>query len=158
LKQVPHFNDNIINKLKEIGNVETVFELLDLDDAVRDKVLNPLSPEEISDVALFCNAYPNVELSYDIDLDDGSVVVSGESVTVKVKLAREVDEDCDNDLLGKVVCPRYPTTTNEGKREGWWIIIGDPSKNNLLSIKRIALVKDTKVGYYFIYIYKLIIN
>ena len=53
--------------------------------------------------------------------------------------------------LGKVVCPRYPRASvvggqaAEGKREGWWLVVGDPNNNSLLSIKRIALVRDTKV-------------
>lgn len=55
--------------------------------------------------------------------------------------------------LGKVVCPRYPRASSvggqaaEGKREGWWLVVGDPNNNNLLSIKRIALVRDTKVNW-----------
>lgn len=142
LMQIPHFDDDIVSKLKEI-KVESVFDLLELEDSSRESILNNLSPEQISDVAMFCNAYPNVELAYELDLEEDSVV-AGESVVVKIKLSREVDDESDSNALGKVVCPRFPSS-HEGKREGWWVVIGDPSKNNLLSIKRIALVRDTKV-------------
>lgn len=153
LFQVPHFTAEIVERLKSHQPaVETVFDLLELDDSVRDSLLQ-LPPEKMSDVAMFCNAYPNIELTYEMDAEEGGVP-AGETITLKVLLSRDIgEEEPSEDVLadlGKVVCPRYPRSTvtggiAEGKREGWWLVVGDPNNNNLLSIKRIALVRDTKV-------------
>lgn len=143
LKQVPHFTSDIIERLQNLEEpVENVFDLIDMDDEERNLILQCV-PEKLSDIAMFCNAYPNVELSYELGATDGEVV-AGDSVVVKVRLAREIDEDISPDevnSLGTVVCPRY----TDVKRECWWLVVGDPRNNTLLSIKRIALVKDTKV-------------
>lgn len=57
-------------------------------------------------------------------------------------LRRDADEDEEEDAsYGQVVCPRYPAS----KGEGWWLIVGDSNGNNLLSIKRFTLNKETKV-------------
>ena len=66
---------------------------------------------------------------------------------VRVTLSRELDEDDEItevqlSNIGRVVCPRL----NKEKKEGWWLVIGDPMTNNLLSIKRIAIVRSSKVG------------
>ena len=58
--------------------------------------------------------------------------------------AGEEDEEEDLDeaaTYGKVVCPRYPAD----KSEGWWLVVGDPNTNTLLSIKRFSFNKETKV-------------
>lgn len=65
---------------------------------------------------------------------------------MRVHLSREVDEDEELDgaalaALGKVVAPRYP----KERKEGWWLVVGDSKNNNLYSIKRVALVKESKV-------------
>ena len=52
----------------------------------------------------------------------------------------EEDEE-EEATYGQVVCPRYPAS----KGEGWWLVVGDTNTNNLLSIKRFTLNKETKV-------------
>jgi hypothetical protein len=37
----------------------------------------------------------------------------------------------------KVTAPKYPQV----KTEGWWLVIGNPAKNELTSIKRVAMKK-----------------
>lgn len=143
LMQLPHFTPELIEQLKGLDSpVETVFDILEMEDEDRDRLLI-FEPEKLSEIALFCNAYPNIELAYEVDA--GEEVTAGDSVTMRIKLSREVDEDADEDTinsLGKVVCPRFP---NADKREGWWLVVGDPNNNALLSIKRIALMRDSKV-------------
>jgi pre-mRNA-splicing helicase BRR2 len=89
----------------------------------------------------FCNEYPNVELSFDIQEADG--IKTGKTVNVLVKLEREVDEDEEVDLNKQslVHAPLYP----KQKAEGWWLVIGDTSNNSLLSIKRVNLKQTAKV-------------
>ena len=67
LLQVPHFTTEIIERCKVAEPpVESVFDILELDDDQRNNILQ-LSPEKMSDVALFCNAYPNIELTYEMN-------------------------------------------------------------------------------------------
>ncbi|KAJ1439332.1 Sec63 Brl domain-containing protein [Ochromonadaceae sp. CCMP2298] len=142
LLQVPHFDARIVAELKALPTpVESVFDVLEMEDEVRNRVLQ-MGAAKLSDVATFCNAYPNIEVQYEMDID--GEVVAGDAVTMKVTLKREVDEEedeVDTSTLGVVVAPRYPTA----KREGWWLVIGDVANNNLLSIKRVALALGTTV-------------
>jgi pre-mRNA-splicing helicase BRR2 len=70
LFQLPHFTQEIVSRCQaHEPPVETVFDVLDLDDDVRDSLLQ-LSPEKMSDVAVFCNAYPNVDLSYKVSSNE----------------------------------------------------------------------------------------
>eukprot|EP00602_Paraphysomonas_sp_CaronLab_P009686 CAMPEP_0185022718 /NCGR_PEP_ID=MMETSP1103-20130426/5423_1 /TAXON_ID=36769 /ORGANISM="Paraphysomonas bandaiensis, Strain Caron Lab Isolate" /LENGTH=2181 /DNA_ID=CAMNT_0027554929 /DNA_START=20 /DNA_END=6565 /DNA_ORIENTATION=+ len=137
LLQVPHFTDEIIARCKQNNPpVESVFDVLDLEDEERNKLLQ-LTPEKMSDVAVFCNAYPNIELLYDVSVHEGEEVEAGDTVTVMVTLQREIEEEDEVDptSIGKVVCPRYPTE----KVEGWWLVVGDTNSNSLLSIKRLNI-------------------
>ena len=88
-------------------------------------------------MAVFCNNYPNVDVSFEIqDADD---VAAGDPVTMVVKLEREIEEEEMDDeevmQLGVVSAPLFP----KEKREGWWIVVGDTKTNSLLSLKRISL-------------------
>jgi pre-mRNA-splicing helicase BRR2 len=141
LLQIPHFDQRIIAELEQLPTpVSTVFDVLDMDEDVRNDVLQ-MSPAQLSDVAMFCNAYPNIEVAYELGAEGD--VTAGESVSIKISLSREGDEeDEDESSTGVVVCPRYPAP----KREGWWLVIGDPSSNNLLAIKRIALAHEATVS------------
>ena len=92
-------------------------------------------------MATFCNAYPDVNIVYDIPNE----VVSGEEVVVQVTVSREVDEDDDDEdstSIGTVQAPKYPLV----KKEQWWVVIGDAKNNALLSIKRVGLDKTAKVA------------
>ena len=116
--------------------METVFDILELEDDVRDAVL-ALDPARTADVAQFCNDFPNVELSYEV-LDAGAVE-AGEPVAISVKLEREVDEDMEE--VGRVRAARFPGS----KKEGWWLVVADVAANSLLSIKRVSLAASATV-------------
>jgi pre-mRNA-splicing helicase BRR2 len=146
LLQIPHFSKEIIDRCAAYEGedaIESVFDILSLDDEVRNDLLR-LPDEKMADVAVFCNSYPNVDLSFEvIDADD---VTAGDPVEVLVTLERELDEEEEMDeeelsQLGLVSAPLYP----KEKREGWWIVIGDTSTNSLLSLKRVNLQRSQKV-------------
>lgn len=40
---------------------------------------------------------------------------------------------------------RYPTK----KEEQWWLVVGDPKSNTLLAIKRVSLLRKSKVNLAF---------
>lgn len=135
LKQLPHFTDDVLKRCAARG-IENVFDLIELDDADR-RALLQMTNKQLADVARVCNAYPNIELEYALDgLDkDNAVVAPGESVVVSVSLEREDDSG------GVVVAPHFP----EKRLEGWWLVVGDPKNNLLLSIKRLTVKQKAKV-------------
>lgn len=131
LRQLPHFTPEIIQRCSE-KNVETVFDVMELEDADRGKLLQ-LSSTEMADVARFCNRYPNVELTYEVK--DEKRLHVGKPIIVEVSLERE------DDIVGPVIAPFFP----QKREEGWWVVIGDPKSNTLLSIKRVSLARSAKV-------------
>jgi len=144
LLQVPHFTSEIVSQMKSANPpVETVFDVLEMEDETRDEILK-ISPEQMSDVAQFCNSYPNIELNFDTDIDGD--VAAGDVVTVVVEVQREVDEDEeDAGSLGKVASTRYP----HEKTESWWLVVGDRNSNTLYATKRIAFEQRTKTKLQF---------
>ncbi|XP_034244320.1 putative U5 small nuclear ribonucleoprotein 200 kDa helicase isoform X2 [Thrips palmi] len=136
LKQLPHFTTDMIKRCSE-KNVETVFDIMELEDDDRSKLLQ-LSDTEMADVARFCNRYPNIELSYEVV--DKDQLQSGSPVNVNVSLERE------DDVTGPVIAPFFP----QKREEGWWVVIGDPKTNSLLSIKRLTLQQRANVKLDFV--------
>lgn len=139
LMQIPHFTKEIVSRCEAYegeDSVEGVFDILTLDDDVRNDLLQ-LPDEKMADVAVFCNSYPNIDVS--IQVEDPDDIAAGDVVEVVVKLEREIDEDEmeseEIEQLGCVSCPLYP----KEKKEGWWVVIGDTSTNTLYSLKRVNL-------------------
>ena len=147
LMQIPHFTREIVGRCEAYQGeepIESVFDILTLDDDVRNDLLR-LPDEKMADVAVFCNNYPNVDVSFEVQ--DSDEITASDPVQIAVKLEREIDdEDDDEDEvnesdLGKVAAPLFP----KEKREGWWIVVGDTATNTLLSLKRINLQRRQKV-------------
>lgn len=132
LKQLPHFNTALIDKCKE-KKVETIFDLMDMEDDDRNELLAQLSKAKLGDVAKFCNRYPNIELSYDVE--NKNAIGCGEQVNVNVSLERE------DEVVGSVMAPLFP----QKRDENWWCVIGDTKSNTLLSIKRLTLNQKAKL-------------
>lgn len=83
--------------------VETVFDIMELEDDDRSKLLQ-LTDVQMADVARFCNRYPNIEMSYEVQ--DKDRIHSGSSVNVIVQLERE------DEVTGPVIAPFYPQVCN----------------------------------------------
>lgn len=58
-----------------------------------------------------------------------------------------------NEFAPPVVAPYYP---QKRKEEGWWLVIGDPELNQLLSIKRYYLLKKKII--FSIFYFRLTVN
>jgi len=101
-----------------------VFDLLELEDDVRTEVLQ-MSDSQLHDVARFCNAYPSLEVEHELLTKAPSV---GDSISLSVSINRENN-------VSSVVAPFFP----QRKEEGWWLVLGDPASNQLLTIKRVSI-------------------
>jgi pre-mRNA-splicing helicase BRR2 len=150
LMQIPHFTKEIIQRCEAYQGeepIESVFDILTLDDDVRNDLLR-LPDEKMADVAVFCNNYPTVDVSFDVqDPDD---VTAGDPVQIAVNLEREVDEDdMDEEEMSQVGIVSAPLFPGE-KREGWWVVVGDTSTNTLYSLKRVNLHLKQKVSLEFL--------
>ena len=131
LKQLPHFTNEIVERCKE-KKIETIFDVMDMEDDVRTELLG-LNLAKMADVARFCNRYPNIELSYDVENKEN--IQSGGQVNVNVSMERE------DEVNGPVIAPLFP----QKREENWWVVIGDTKTNTLLSIKRLTLNQKAKI-------------
>jgi pre-mRNA-splicing helicase BRR2 len=77
--------------------------------------------------------YPNIELTYEVEEKDR--IKSGRTVNVSVSLERE------DEVSSTVIAPFFP----QKREEGWWVVVGDPKANSLISIKRLTLQQKAKV-------------
>ncbi|CAD7082565.1 unnamed protein product [Hermetia illucens] len=136
LKQLPHFNQEIVKRCTD-KHIETVFDIMELEDEDRIKLLQ-LSDLQMADVARFCNRYPNIEMNFEVA--DQDRINSGSTVNVVVQLERE------DEVTGPVIAPFFP----QKREEGWWVVIGDPKTNSLLSIKRLTLQQRARVKLDFV--------
>jgi pre-mRNA-splicing helicase BRR2 len=153
LLQVPHFTRDLAKRLANlpaelkssdgVEPVESVFDLMSMDDKLRQQVLTSagLTPSQLSDVAVFCNRYPNIDVSYDLPAGADAEHAAGDTVPFVVTLTREAGTEGmeEGAGLGSVVAPFYP----KPKAEGWWLVVAEPSKNAILAIKRIALSQQS---------------
>ncbi|KAI8147623.1 Sec63 domain-containing protein [Fennellomyces sp. T-0311] len=109
LKQVPYFTSDVIKRCEK-AEVESVFDIMELEDDVRNDVLR-MGKRELREVANFVNRYPNVEVGFDVaDVDS---VTAGGVVNIKVQLEREHD-DVTLQELGPVVVPYFPSKKDVG--------------------------------------------
>lgn len=145
LKQIPHFTNEIIKRClayKGEEQIESVFDILTLDDDVRNDLLC-LPDSKMADVAVFCNNYPNIEVA--VEVQDPDDLTAGDPVQIVVNLEREIDEQelSAEELadLGTVSAPLFP----QEKKEGWWVVVGDTSSNTLHALKRVNLAHKQKV-------------
>jgi pre-mRNA-splicing helicase BRR2 len=156
LRQLPHFDQHRIQSAKDAG-IETIFDFMEVDDNVRDRVLEGLSQGQIAEVAKVVNRYPNIEVGFTLTKEDeeeeeaeGSeeemkqiTVATGESVNVNIVLSRE-DEDEEMAegegaaSVGPVIAPFFP----KPKDENWWLVVGQPDSKQLHSIKRLTLQRQ----------------
>lgn len=102
LKQLPHFSADIIKRCID-KNIETVFDIMELEDDDRSRLLQ-LSDAQMADVARFCNRYPNIGMSREVA--DKDKIHSGSTVNVVVQLERE------DEVTGPVIAPFFPQVTH----------------------------------------------
>jgi len=135
LKQVPHFEPEVIKRCKE-ANVESVYDIMEMEDDQRSDLLR-MDAKQMRDVATFVNSYPTLDVSHELVKGD---YTAGAPIVLQVGLSREVDEEDEADDQ-TVVAPFYPSK----KMANWWLVVGEPSTRQLLVIKRVTVNKSLAV-------------
>ncbi|CAJ0749211.1 10358_t:CDS:2 [Entrophospora sp. SA101] len=138
LKQIPYFTTDLIKRCEKKG-IESVFDIIDLDDDDRNSLLQ-MNNKQLREVARYVNRYPNIEFNH-VLLDKDELVANSQG-TIEVSLNRDIDEEDEEDFnIGPVIAPFFPLK----KDEGWWIVVGISNDNSLLGIKRITLNKRLRI-------------
>ncbi|KII64997.1 U5 small nuclear ribonucleoprotein helicase [Thelohanellus kitauei] len=131
LKQIPYFTTEIVERCQK-NKIESIFDLLDMEDEPRRKLLN-LTEQQLAKVAEFCNAFPSIDVKYEISNE--GFVTSGDSVGITIQLER------DEEISKPVISPFFPYDRDEGI----WVVIGDTKNGSLFSIKRVSLLKTSNI-------------
>jgi pre-mRNA-splicing helicase BRR2 len=142
LLQVPHVTADAVAALAAALEAagappaEGVFDLAAVEPGLRARAL-ALLPPQLADVARFCNRFPSIEVG--LEVEGSCNVRAGDTVALRVTLTREAGaEGLDEGAgLGAVIAMRFP----KAKSEGWWLVVGQPAENALVSIKRVPLTQ-----------------
>ncbi|EGO30085.1 putative RNA helicase [Serpula lacrymans var. lacrymans S7.9] len=135
LKQIPHFEPEVVKRCKDEG-IESVYDVMEMEDDKRTALLQ-MDARQMRDVATFVNSYPTLDVSYDLAKGD---YTAGAPILIQVALSRDADEDEPDDDQ-TVIAPFYP----QKKMANWWLVVGEPSTRQLLVIKRVTVNKSLSV-------------
>ncbi|KAK0494609.1 putative RNA helicase [Armillaria luteobubalina] len=135
LRQVPHFEPELIERCKDAG-IESVYDIMEMEDDKRTALLQ-MSQAQMQDVATFVNSYPTLDVTHELV---GGDYTAGAPIILQVALARDVDED-DEEADQTVIAPFYPGK----KMANWWLVVGEPSTRQLLVIKRVTVTRNLAV-------------
>jgi pre-mRNA-splicing helicase BRR2 len=135
LKQIPHFDSDVIKRCKETG-IDSVYDVMEMEDKDRNQLLQ-MTSAQMRDVATFVNSYPTLDVSHELIKGE---YTAGATITLKVNLVRDVDDD-DDENDQSVVAPFYPLK----KLANWWLVVGDAVSRQLLVIKKVTILKSLAV-------------
>ena len=135
LLQLPFIDTETVSQLKHIAKVEDIVDFMNMDDALRQKILK-ISQSQMTSIAEVCNRYPNIEMEFEVDqerFEDGATVEF--QITIK---RPDIEEQEELEVFSKPVCAQYYPGSKE---EQWWVIIGRPKLNKIYAIKKISNFK-----------------
>ncbi|KIM35850.1 hypothetical protein M413DRAFT_449581 [Hebeloma cylindrosporum] len=134
LKQIPHFEPDVVKRCKDAG-IASVYDVMEMEDDQRNELLK-MTPVQMRDVATFVNSYPTLDVMQELVKGE---YTAGAPIILKVALARDADEEDQGDQT--VVAPFYPLK----KLANWWLVVGDAASRQLLVIKRVTVTKNLAV-------------
>jgi len=141
LLQLPHIDEDLCTTLKDKYNVESVFDLNEMEDADRNQAFEEMNARKMEELASACNRYPYVQLNYSLlsssENPNKTEVRAGEEAKVMVTLQKDEEDEKDADKQS-VVAPYFPRE----KDESWWLVLGEVGTNTLLAIKRLSFNKQ----------------
>ncbi|KAN0134228.1 Sec63 Brl domain containing protein [Lactarius tabidus] len=135
LQQIPHFDSEVIKRCNG-ASIASVYDIMEMEDAQRNELLQ-MDGGQMRDVAAFVNSYPTLDVTHDFVKGE---YTSSTPIVLQVALSRDADEDEDEgDIV--VVAPHFPAK----KMVNWWVVVGEQSTRQLLSIKRVTVSKSLNV-------------
>eukprot|EP00871_Galdieria_phlegrea_P002639 jgi/Galph1/3376/GphlegSOOS_G2035.1 len=145
LLQLPHVDKERCEKWKEMG-IETIFDFMEMEDESRRKALQGLNRQQIADIVDACEAYPNIDVAFQVlceDTQSSDTALPGTNISLQAQLSREGTSDGQSPIS---YAPLFP----EKKEEGWWLLIGqrqdiNNSQPSLVAIKRVVIRSTTQV-------------
>jgi pre-mRNA-splicing helicase BRR2 len=102
----------------------------------RSSCANVLIVPHRRDVAAFVNSYPTLDVTHEFVKGE---YTSSTPIVLQISLSRDADEEDDGDI--SVVAPCFPGK----KTANWWVVVGEQSTRQLLSIKRVTVPKSLGV-------------
>ncbi|KAJ8454807.1 hypothetical protein ONZ45_g19162 [Pleurotus djamor] len=135
LKQVPHFEPEVIQRCRE-AKIESVYDIMEMEDDQRTRLLQ-MDARQMRDVATFVNSYPTLDVSHELEKGE---YTAGSPILLRVNLSKDVDEDDETDDQD-VVAPYYP----HKKMANWWLVVGEPTTRQLHVIKKVTVAKSLAV-------------
>ncbi|KNZ72229.1 U5 small nuclear ribonucleoprotein 200 kDa helicase [Termitomyces sp. J132] len=136
LKQIPHFEPEVVKRCKDAG-IESVYDVMEMEDDKRNELLQ-MTPVQMRDVAMFVNSYPTLDVTHELVKGE---YTAGAPIFLQVALSKDVDEDDAEGDDQNVVAPFYPSK----KMANWWLVVGDSNSRQLLVIKRVTVNKNLSV-------------
>ncbi|KAI9460719.1 Sec63-domain-containing protein [Russula earlei] len=135
LRQIPHFEPDGIKRCNDAG-ISSVYDIMEMEDAQRDELLQ-MDSRQMRDVAAFVNSYPTLDVAHKFVTGEHT---SSTPIVLQVSLSRDADEE-EGDGEVSVIAPYFPGK----KMTNWWIVVGEQSTRQLLSIKRVTVSKSLSV-------------
>jgi len=135
LRQVPHFEPDVIKRCND-ASINSVYDIMEMEDAQRNELLQ-MDSRQMQDVAAFVNSYPTLDVTHDFVKGE---YTSSTPIALQVSLSRDADEEEDEGDVS-VVAPYFPGK----KMTNWWVVVGEQSTRQLLSIKRVTVSKSLNV-------------
>jgi len=136
LQQIPHFEPEIIKRCNGAG-IASVYDIMEMEDAQRNELLQ-MDGQQMRDVAAFVNSYPTLDVSHEFVKGE---YTSSTPIVLQVSLSRDADDDDEGEGT-LVVAPHFPAGK---KMVNWWVVVGEQSTRQLLSIKRVTVAKSLRV-------------
>lgn len=133
LKQVPYFDNEILSACSRM-KIETVFDIMALEDAEREQIMT-MNSSKLTKVAHFINNYPNIELEYNLEGSDN--IEADQAKVLLVTLTR--DEAPDTLEVSSLTFPF-------DKLESWWLVLGKISTRELLAIKKVSIRQESQTS------------
>ena len=110
---------------------------MEMEDDQRNSILQ-MDPRQMRDVATFVNSYPTLDVNYKFAPGE---YTAGAPINITVQLSKDADEDDSAGDDQNVIAPFFPVK----KMANWWLVVGEPSTRQLLSIKKVTVKKNLAV-------------
>ncbi|KIP11835.1 hypothetical protein PHLGIDRAFT_124513 [Phlebiopsis gigantea 11061_1 CR5-6] len=133
LKQIPHFEPDVIKRCKEAG-IGSVYDIMEMEDEQRNSLLQ-MDARQMRDVATFVNSYPTLDVSHELAKGE---YTAGSPIYITVALSKDADDEESSGDDQNVIAPYFPAK----KMANWWLVVGEPSTKTLHSIKRVTVTKN----------------